>query len=213
MTLFDCDFQALPDGAGWAVESFKRAAASSDGPTYSIVGGFGRLQTGTNTGYNSWIIVQPLSYLTDDFDLHFTARIPGTGTFYPRVHFRAQEPSGVDGNALPGDCYYLGLGNAGLGLARRQSSTATTLAVQSATYTAGQLQRVRLRVAGASIRARTWADGATEPTAWPIDVTDSTLPVKGKTGFGIGGGSTARATVEFGRITITALPPAVTWWD
>ena len=56
-----------------------------------------------------------------------------------------------------------------------------------AKYKAGQIFWLRLQTTGSTARARSWADGAVEPTGWQVSV--STPSVAGSVGFGAFGGA------------------------
>ncbi|MET7412524.1 hypothetical protein [Streptomyces rubiginosohelvolus] len=67
---------------------------------------------------------------------------------------------------------------------KRVASTETGLASfrTALTHVAGTDIRLRLQVAGNSIRARAWAPAAPEPASWQVTATDSDLPGAGSIG-------------------------------
>jgi hypothetical protein len=61
---------------------------------------------------------------------------------------------------------------------------------------AGQVVRIRLFIDGGRFQIKCWADGATEPEAWMIDVTDTTYTAAGYWGFYAGSGGTSGHYLE-----------------
>ena len=51
------------------------------------------------------------------------------------------------------------------------------------TFTAGNKVNVRAQIIGSTIKTRIWKDGTTEPTTWPLSLTDTNVTAPGYTGF------------------------------
>lgn len=65
-------------------------------------------------------------------------------------------------------------------------------------FTAGTWYRIRHRVVGSRIQVTVWADTATEPAAWGIDVTNTEITAAGSVGPSVVGGAAAvSSVVEF----------------
>ncbi|MFJ9382127.1 poly-gamma-glutamate hydrolase family protein, partial [Streptomyces sp. NPDC101455] len=72
-----------------------------------------------------------------------------------------------------------------LTLRKRVAGTETLLATApdaGLVHAAGALFWVRFQATGGTLRAKIWPDGTTEPTAWPVTVTDTSLTAAGAIG-------------------------------
>lgn len=63
------------------------------------------------------------------------------------------------------------------------SGTLTSIQQPGFTWAVNTWYWMRVRIAGTSIKARVWADGASEPSTWLIDTTDSSVAGAGWTGI------------------------------
>ncbi|MFJ8146052.1 poly-gamma-glutamate hydrolase family protein [Streptomyces sp. NPDC096048] len=74
-----------------------------------------------------------------------------------------------------------------LTLRKRVGGTETLLATAAGTggltHAAGRRFRVRFRVTGGTLRAKVWRDGGTEPDAWSVTTSDSSLSAAGAVGI------------------------------
>jgi hypothetical protein len=72
-----------------------------------------------------------------------------------------------------------------IALRRRVAGTETELASLSTglTHTPGAWYSLRFEVRGSTLRAKTWPKGETEPTAWQVTATDTSLTAAGSVGF------------------------------
>lgn len=61
---------------------------------------------------------------------------------------------------------------------------------------AGQVVRCRILVDASNFKVKVWADGASEPAAWNVDATDTTITAAGYWGFYAGSAGTAGAHLE-----------------
>jgi phage replication-related protein YjqB (UPF0714/DUF867 family) len=69
---------------------------------------------------------------------------------------------------------------------RKRAAGTETLISQTTTgltHAADRRFRLRFQVAGTALRARVWLDGATEPTVWDVDTTDTALTAAGQIGM------------------------------
>jgi hypothetical protein len=93
-----------------------------------------------------------------------------------------------------------------------ETALTTETTVPGITYTPGMKLWVRVQAVGASpttLRARVWADGATEPGTWLLTVADSTAGLQVAGGVGLGpynsASSTAAAVIRYDDLTATRL--------
>ena len=73
------------------------------------------------------------------------------------------------------DLYKAYLDGSQLVVQKRIGGAATTIATAAFAASAGTLYDVRFRVVGTTLTAKAWAAAATEPTAWTITTSDSSL--------------------------------------
>lgn len=130
-----------------------------------------------------------------------------------RLYFMFRIP-GADLNAQTG--YAITIDSGGLTWARADNWSLADQTGVSRNHAAGTAYGFRFRVAGSTIQGRTWLASGAEPTAWDINVTDTTYAAAGYTGFVLYGGSTATANqITVDNLTITdgqasVQPPTVT---
>lgn len=109
-----------------------------------------------------------------------------------RIHARSS------GAAAAETSYFLRLPvSAGTNWALNKYVAGVSTAVGSAvafTFVVNKLYNVRFRVNGTSLRARVWADGEPEPSAWHVDTTDASIAAAGWVGVGR---TDATPTVDF----------------
>lgn len=65
----------------------------------------------------------------------------------------------------------------------------------------------RLRVAGPTLKYRTWVTGNTEPTTWDVEVTDSNITASGQLRIEITDGTTVARSVSFDNMTFEEIDP------
>ncbi|MEU6491082.1 hypothetical protein ABZ890_11895 [Streptomyces sp. NPDC046984] len=149
------------------------------GADYSVTSGYGRhINTAVSAAHHS-LIASP----SDDFDIYCDIAVAALST--GASQFAGVLARYVDGNNLYESRVEFTTGNAiNLSIRKRVTSTETQLGTfaSSLTNAAGAFVRVRFQGAGASLRARIWAPGGEEPTAWHVDVTDSALSAAGSIG-------------------------------
>lgn len=188
------------DGAAWPAQW--TTGLTPTGGAATIAANTGRLATGAQGAYaGTDRVARRLTTAFVDTDAVFRFRFV-SGESYPIIMGRANTTLDT------GSGYGLDLGPTTSRWARFVDYTKTDLgpAAHSFTFTTGTWYWVRVRVVGSSLRARFWADGAAEPTTWPVnlDVTDTTIAASGSWGFSVGGGAAATSSVvEFDDLTVT----------
>ncbi|MDI3329739.1 MAG: hypothetical protein QJR09_03245 [Micrococcus sp.] len=121
-----------------------------------------------------------LDALGTEADVEIVARVKYTTADARLKSGLAVRASGEAGNETG---YIIGLMDTKVYLARFVNGAYADVANAPATHSAGAYSWLRLRVEGTSIRVRAWADGATEPDTWGIDMTATTIPGAGWAGL------------------------------
>jgi hypothetical protein len=101
-------------------------------------------------------------------------------------HFPAVAARWADGN----NCYLARLEftttqTVILTLRKRVAGTETLLVQKTTdlTHAAGRRFRVRMQLAGITLRANAWQDGTAEPSGWQVETTDSAITAAGSVGM------------------------------
>ena len=96
----------------------------------------------------------------------------------------------------------------------KQGSTVLgNVVVSGLTYTAGTTLNLRMQVSGASpttLRAKVWAAGSSEPSAWTVSATDATAALQTSGVFGlqsyVSSSATGSMVTRFDNFVVTAVP-------
>src|SRR5487761_1210997 len=108
-----------------------------------------------------------------------------------------------------GGYYLLRQTGSQLQLIKNVSGATSTLATYAFTPSANSFCWMRLLVQGTSLEARVWQDGTTEPSAWQISVTDSSITAAGYAGlYGYNGTTTPRDYDHFSVAPVGSGPTA-----
>ncbi|WP_116449776.1 PKD domain-containing protein [Blastococcus litoris] len=169
-------------GNGWGSADTGGAWTVLNGPgaSSSVSAGAGRLQFGT-AGHTSYFTLGGVSAGDVAVQGTFTLDTPptGGGVFASLVARRVDAA-----NMYRAIVKFVNDGRVTLTIARMAGGTETTLrgiTVPGLTYTPGTPLLVRFDVSGAStmdLRAKVWAAGTPEPTAWQNTTTDSTAALR-----------------------------------
>jgi hypothetical protein len=195
---------ADPWGATWTTGS------TPAGGSALIQGNAGRLTTGSAGGYAGADRVARRVDITAPVDacVLFRFRWPDGDECFPRFYVRSTNTA-LDTQGG----YYVSLnrpsGNWSIG--KSSAYTSTTLGTTvTYTFTSGAWYWVRFGVVGDAVKARVWADGASEPTTWDREVTDTTHTVAGSgCGFTVGGGALGQREFDVDDLTLDDVFPTV----
>ncbi|TFD72803.1 PKD domain-containing protein [Cryobacterium sp. Hb1] len=159
---------------------------------YSVSGGVGRLKAAAGATVNAYL--SGVSLLDTDMLVTTTLQQDATGS---------GAYTSLIGRRVGTDDYRVRMKNLSTGVVQLQLMRgATSLKAQNIsglTYTTGSALQLRVQVIGSApttIRAKVWALGTPEPSAWQTTVTDSTaaLQTSGAVGLAFYLGSTATVT-------------------
>ncbi|TFD12071.1 PKD domain-containing protein [Cryobacterium sp. TMT1-2-2] len=159
---------------------------------YSVSGGAGRLKAAAGATANAYL--SGVSLLDTDMLVTTTLQQDATGS---------GAYTSLIGRRVGTDDYRVRMKNLATGVVQLQlMHGATTLKAQNVaglTYTTGNALQLRVQVIGSApttIRAKVWALGTPEPSAWQTTVTDSTAAMQtpGAVGLAFYLGSTATVT-------------------
>jgi PKD repeat protein len=159
---------------------------------YSVSGGAGRLRATAGATVNAFL--SDVSLLDAEMLVTTTLQQDATGS---------GAYTSLIGRRVGTDDYRVRMKNLSTGVVQLQLMRgATSLKAQNVaglTYTTGSALQLRLQVTGSApttIRAKVWALGAAEPSAWQTTATDSTagLQTAGSVGLAFYLGSTATVT-------------------
>ena len=163
-------------GGAWAL------SGGSASP-FSVGGGVGRISLSPGTQRQSLLAIDQV-----DTDLRLQAgldKVATGGGMYLVVGARTNGSS-----AYIARLRFLPDGVVLLHLQRKVNGSATTITgetVSGLNVAAGKLVNLRFQVSGspATVRAKVWAVGADEPTAWNVTTTDSTASLQAAGGISI----------------------------
>jgi hypothetical protein len=90
-------------------------------------------------------------------------------------------------------------------------TTVGSVVVPGVPHVAGSWYRVRFQIIGSALRLKVWPDGSSEPDAWHVDVTDTTLTTSAPVGFRsilvTGNTNALPVAVEFDDLTVATPMP------
>jgi PKD repeat protein len=158
-------------GQAWTV-----ASAGTNGSSFNVGSGTGNVTLPT-VGATRAVTLGSLS--TSDSDVQLTVSpkqaATGDGTFATVV------PRVVGNNSYRSQLIFLPNGTVTLNILRLVGGTTTTLVksktIAGVTWAPGDTLNVRVQAVGTTpttVQARVWKDGQTEPSDWPVTITDST---------------------------------------
>lgn len=194
------------DAAAWPAQ-WALGKQPSAGGAASIVGGQGRLMTGTAGGFSAAdTISRRLPDVQPDAEILVKVTSRDVGGFAHLV-FR-HSTSSVDAS-FANSFYALNM-NASTGFQwlRRPVGGGSQVNMGARvpfTMPTGVASWVRARVVGDVLQARMWRDGDPEPTVWPAgaDLVDGAITAAGYLGLLLTGGSAASRSVDFDDLTVT----------
>ncbi|MEU7962360.1 hypothetical protein AB0D09_02655 [Streptomyces sp. NPDC049097] len=179
-TIYD-EFGRSVTGSWGAADSLQTwTLTGGTGTDFSVTSGYGRhINTAASAAHHSTIAAP-----SADFDIYCDIAVAALST--GASQFAGVLARFVDLNNLYESRVEFTTGNAiNLSIRKRVTSTETQLGTfaSSLTNAAGAFVRVRFQGTGASLRARIWAPGGEEPTAWHVDVTDAAFSAAGSIGM------------------------------
>lgn len=167
--------------SGWGTADTGQAWTTSGGAAsdYATTGTLGTLSLGSVNVSRRVVMTAPHADVDFSAEMGTSALATGDNQF-AAIMARYSDSSNY---------YYARLtfatsGAITLSIVARVAGTATTLGSYSTglTHVAGTRYRVRFQLRGTKLRARAWAIGATEPTVWHVEVTDTALTAAGSIG-------------------------------
>jgi PKD repeat protein len=173
---------------GWgAADTGGTWTRSGTASNFAVSGGVGTIRMGS-PGSGPGMALSGVSSDSTDVRVRLGADKAATGggtylTVQPRLL--------ANGDRYFTDVRLLAGGGVALTLGRAVAGTETslqTLTVPGLTVAAGDLVRVRVQATGTSpttVRAKVWADGATEPAGWTVSRTDSTAALQAPGAIGL----------------------------
>jgi hypothetical protein len=189
-------------------------ALTAPGGSILINGNAGRLTSGSAGAYSGRVGVR-LGYAPTPIDAValFNFTWPTGDECYPAFYVRSTNNTmdGAGGYFVamnrPGNVFVIGRGDG--------SYANTTLGSVAASWSAGTKYWCRFGVVGSALKARWWVDGATEPTAWMIEVTDTVYTGTGLAiGFTHGPGAAGLAKWDIDDFSMaTVFPGATGAWE
>ena len=174
------------DGAAWNATNWPNFYDSLGTGTHDIQGNQGRLLTGAG----SYAVLQAdaLDFNSTDFVMLLDVEVQATTEAYFQIEFRTALSG--DGNiyelVLRRDTGYFAL-------EKKVSYTPTVLDSTTLTITTNDVIHIRLRASGSDYKARAWLNGASEPSTWDLEATDSTYLTNDRLALKAIGGSSASA--------------------
>ena len=195
---FSETFAGVADNQPWPSARWG-AALVSTGASAIVVTTEGRHVLGTLGAYGDYVESPATGITVGNHEITLKVRSGAAAEFYPTVVFRQ-----VDTNnkyALQFDPAF-----AVAQLRKRVAGTWTNLGASFAIPAAGTATSVRIHANGSALKARAWS-GATEPTTWGVEVTDTgTVHASGGLTILTGGGSPATSrTAFYDDITVTTI--------
>lgn len=173
--------------ASWALDAFARTVSSGwgsadSGQAWTVVGGAGASDFAVGSGYGSHLCgtvdVSRRSALSHTYaDVDVVVNVTTSATATGGSIYGGPIGRYIDSSNLYQARLEFTTGNAiNLALQKRAVSSETTLGTYATgiTHVPGTFVRVRLQIAGSTIRAKVWALTAAEPD-WQITVTDTAL--------------------------------------
>ena len=158
-------------GQAWTV-----ASAGTNGSSFNVGSGTGNVTLPT-VGATRAVTLGSLSTSDSDVQLTVSPKQAATGdgifaTVVPRV---------VGSNSYRSQLIFAANGTVTLNILKVVGSTTTTLVksktITGVTWSPGDTLNVRVQAVGTTpttVQARVWKDGQTEPSDWPVTITDST---------------------------------------
>ena len=191
---------------GWGTADVGGAwSPASAATSFAVAGGTGNVSMSAGSGRNVHLSGVTPSSTDMVFTMSVDKAVTGGGLYVSPIGRRV-----VGVGEYRAKIRLLSNGQVHLTLVRTNSTGAETtirqqVTVAGLTVMAGTQVRVRLQVTGAgptTVRARVWAVGTAEPTAWAASVTDATagMQVGGSVGFNTylsGSATNAPLTVRF----------------
>lgn len=174
------------DGAAWNGTNWPNFYDSGAAGVHDIQGNQGRLQTDPS----AYAVMQAevFDFNSTDFVMLLDVEVQATTEAYFQVEFRTALTG--DGNiyelVLRRDTGYFAF-------ERKVSYTPTVLDSATLTITTNDVIHIRLRVSGSDYKARAWLNGASEPTTWDLEATDSTYLINDRVALKAIAGSAASA--------------------
>jgi hypothetical protein len=203
--LFSDDFTGT-DGAVWdaAKWGLGKAPSSGTGSGATLLAGAGVLQTSNTGAYAGAAVIARKATMTNAADVNalFRVKFDSTECFF--AAYIRHTTDTVDGNNAYGFSASATLGK--WSVTKQVGYVSTILgAEQTFAFTPGSWFWVRFSCIGTAIKAKVWADGASEPGSSPVDTTDATYGSAGRFGFRLGGGNPAvNARVFLDDLTLRA---------
>ncbi|GGV86691.1 hypothetical protein GCM10010294_67610 [Streptomyces griseoloalbus] len=167
---------------GWGTTDAGQAWTTDGGSSgdYSVSPGAGAVAVGTLNVSRYCLLPAPGANWDQAVSLA-TSAVASGGSMFPALAARYQDAS----NTYLARVQFAPGGTITLSLRKRVAGTETQLASYTSTLThqAGVPVRVRWQGTGSTLRARIWADGRTEPDAWHVTATDTSLAAAGQIGM------------------------------
>jgi len=195
--------------SGWGNADTGGAWTTSSGA--SVAPGAGRLTIATPGGSASALLPGVVSSASDVTVTVAVDKVASSGEYFYLVGRRVgtNREYRVIGQLRPD-------GTVAIGLSKLDNSATETLlkalaVAPGVTYGAGTSLTVRFAVTGTnptSLRAKVWASGQAEPSAWATDQTDASASLQAAGGVGVRAylsGSTSNAPVTFALTRFTAV--------
>jgi chitodextrinase len=200
------DTWSLPDGSPWGSAW---SAGAGLGGSVSVAAGTGQLAVpGTQNAYARAQLTGVPS--VSGADVTFSYRWgSSTNGAYLNIYLRG---SGGWQNAYRPRTGYgieLSSNSSTIALRRNVNGTTTTLVSTSGAQQVGTaVQRVRIQVAGSTVRYRTWLASQAEPTTWRATVTDTAVTADGQVFVSLvkGSGSPTARTVQLDDLVVAPAP-------
>lgn len=189
--LFD-DFSAPALSSAWTSTTGGAAAAA-----VAINNSRARLTTGATGGYAvaDRVFLMAAALSKADAELLFSLEWGDTGEAYAFGMLRGSTAD-IQAGATS---YGLEAGNGYAQVNKYVAGVKTQLGSSISVPAAAVGLRVwfRFRVQGSLLLARSWVDGAAEPTTWAVNITDTSVAAPGLAGFNLGGGNAAVSAVRY----------------
>jgi hypothetical protein len=203
--LFADDFTGT-DGAVWDASKWGlgKASTTGTGGGATLLSGAGVLQSSNTGTYAGSAVVARKATMTNAADVNALFRVKFDSTESYFAAYIRHTTDTVDGNNAYG--FNASAASGEWSVTKQVGYVATTLgAEQTFTFTPGSWFWVRFSCIGTAIKAKVWADGASEPGSSPVDTTDATYGSAGRFGFRLGGGNPAvNARVFLDDLTLRA---------
>lgn len=195
--------------SGWGTTDTGQAWTTTGGSStdYSVTPEIGAVAVASVNVSRYCLLTQPAADWDQAVSMATDALAVG-GSMYPALVARYLDGSNVylcRVQFAPGGAITLSLRKRVTGTETQLASYTTTL-----THQVGVPVRVRWQGAGSTLRARIWADGQTEPDAWHVSATDTSLTVAGQIGMrsilSIDNTNPLPVTIRWSNLAVSATP-------